>query len=112
MDVDTLALSVKAQTEQNQLLRRVFAELEKELRALTDNRIALEIKLDYLNTAAQSTNQQGANAAIPTTPVAPTNAPSLQASNPASSVSASNSTGQAPSITTTNTPVVHSKINL
>ena len=40
-------------------MRRVFNELEKELRALTDNRIALEIKLDYLNTATatQSTNQ-------------------------------------------------------
>jgi hypothetical protein len=54
IDIDTLALSIRTQTEQNQLLRRVFNELEKELRALTENRIALEIKLDYLNSATQS----------------------------------------------------------
>jgi hypothetical protein len=63
MDVEALTMSIKVQTEQNQLLRRVFNELEKELRSLTDNRIALEIKLDILNTAA--TTAAAAAAAVP-----------------------------------------------
>lgn len=49
---DALNQSIRQQTEQNQVLKRLFGELEKELRSLTDNRIALEIKLDFLNTAS------------------------------------------------------------
>jgi len=53
---DVLTSSIRTQTEQNQLLKRLFNELEKELRSLTDTRIALEIKLDFLNTATVSSN--------------------------------------------------------
>jgi hypothetical protein len=44
--------SLRKQTEQNQVLRKFFSELEKELRSLTETRLELEIKLDYLNTAS------------------------------------------------------------
>lgn len=53
-DVEMLGESIRVQSEQNQVLRRVFGELEKELRSLTETRIELEIKLDYLNTASTS----------------------------------------------------------
>lgn len=53
---DILLESIRTQTEQNQVLKRVFGELEKELRSLTDQRIALEIKLDFLNTTTTNTN--------------------------------------------------------
>jgi vacuolar-type H+-ATPase subunit I/STV1 len=53
---DVLTSSIRTQTEQNQLLKRLFNELEKELRSLTDTRIALEIKLDFLNTATVNSN--------------------------------------------------------
>jgi len=51
-EIDKLKQCVRTQTDQNQVLKRMFNELEKELRSLTENRIELEIKLDYLNTAA------------------------------------------------------------
>jgi hypothetical protein len=45
-------------------LKRLFNELEKELRSLTDSRIALEIKLDFLNTAGVSTSNSSNNVNI------------------------------------------------
>ncbi|CAF0894671.1 unnamed protein product [Brachionus calyciflorus] len=51
---DILVESIRHHTEQNQALRKIFTDLEKELRSLTDQRIALEIKLDYLNTKSVS----------------------------------------------------------
>lgn len=51
---EQLVESIRNHTEQNQMLRRVFNELERELRSLTDQRIALEIKLDYLNSRTSS----------------------------------------------------------
>jgi hypothetical protein len=51
-EIEKLKQCVRTQTEQNHVLKRMFNELEKELRSLTENRIELEIKLDYLNTAA------------------------------------------------------------
>ncbi|RMZ96692.1 hypothetical protein BpHYR1_030269, partial [Brachionus plicatilis] len=46
---EQLVESIRHHTEQNQMLRRVFNELERELRMLTDQRVALEIKLDCLS---------------------------------------------------------------
>ncbi len=120
LDVDTLALSIKAQTEQNQLLRRVFAELEKELRALTDNRIALEIKLDYLNTATQSANQtvnsQVTPAAVLSEKIVPiTSSNLITSSSIGSSTAQSNNSGTCtvtPSIKSAQNSVVHGKINI
>lgn len=46
---EQLVESIRHHTEQNQMLRRVFNELERELRMLTDQRVALEIKMDCLS---------------------------------------------------------------
>ena len=79
-DVELLNESIRVQSEQNQVLRRVFGELEKELRSLTETRIELEIKLDYLNTAqinsssSSSVVKKGVQAknSVPATPVSTT----------------------------------------
>lgn len=83
LDLEALSLSIRAQTEQNQLLHRVFNELEKELRSLTDNRIALEIKLDYLNTASQANPQQivTPSSTLTTGTTQPTSLPSSSSAN-------------------------------
>ena len=76
-DVEGLNESIRVQSEQNQVLRRVFGELEKELRSLTETRIELEIKLDYLNTAqvnqsSSAVKKGAAKNAQPATPVSAT----------------------------------------
>ena len=53
-EIETITQSIRNQTEQNQVLRKLFSELEKELRSLTETRLELEIKLDYLNTASSA----------------------------------------------------------
>lgn len=54
--VPELLESIRVQTEQKGTLSRVFNELEKELRNLTDSRLALESQLDYLNLASNATS--------------------------------------------------------
>lgn len=90
-----LVESIRAQTEQNQVLRRVFNELEKELRSLTDQRIALEIKLDYLNTSSNSS--------------VATNSISNSLSTP--SINLGNSAANTPAINQSNTVVQQSSSN-
>jgi hypothetical protein len=63
VDMESLTTSIHVQTEQNKVLKRIFSELEKDLRSLTDTRIALEIKLDYLNTTSTTTTTAASNAA-------------------------------------------------
>ena len=133
-DVEGLVTSIRVQSEQNQALRRVFAELEKELRSLTDTRIALEIKLDFLNTATtagvsgqafvaaaqtpvgQSTHlvgvkpvhQKASLTIVPSTPIVASAAQSLAPGSSSilnTSVSLISSTSQA-------TPTNHNKISL
>jgi hypothetical protein len=60
-NVSTLLDSIRTQTEQNRILQRVFSELEKDLRNMTDTRLALEIQLDYLNSASSSVSANPAN---------------------------------------------------
>lgn len=56
--------SIRFQTEQKGTLSRVFNELEKELRNLTDSRLALESQLDYLNLASNATSAANAASSV------------------------------------------------
>jgi hypothetical protein len=84
-NLNALVDSIRSHTEQNKFLNKVFSELERELRTLTDSRLALEIQLDYLNTAgntATSNNAGNVSAPPPATPktsLTNTNSASIQA---------------------------------
>jgi hypothetical protein len=79
-DMETITESIRAQSEQNQILRRLFSQLEKELRSLTETRLELEIKLDYLNTAASAAASSTTTTTVCNTPTT-TNPISTPASN-------------------------------
>ena len=86
-EIEALAHSIRTQTEQNQLLKRSYAELEKEFRNLTDSRIALEIKLDILNTSSLATPNivsQSSGAGISTSVITTVSATSTGLQSPIS----------------------------
>ena len=100
---DQLVESIRSHTEQNQMLRRVFNELERELKSLTDQRIALEIKLDYLNTrnTAPMTNSMSTPAISLSTP----HQPKQLALKSAASTATASTAVTTPNVITSTSPV-------